>query len=83
MTSLRRFRCTDLFRFNHVNLDHLTETVSEQQLGGADKAARGTKGMQPHLDSSGQLRSRRLSSLRGAQLRIPIVWRTHAKFAIS
>lgn len=30
MTSLRRFRCTDLFRFNHVNLDHLTETVSSR-----------------------------------------------------
>jgi hypothetical protein len=28
MTSLRRFKCTDLFRFNHINLDHLTETVS-------------------------------------------------------
>ncbi|RKP12168.1 N-acetyltransferase 5-like protein [Piptocephalis cylindrospora] len=26
MTSLRRFKATDLFRFNDVNLDHLTET---------------------------------------------------------
>ena len=28
MTSLRRFECNDLFRFNHVNLDHLTETYN-------------------------------------------------------
>jgi len=26
MTTLRPFRCNDLFRFNHVNLDPLTET---------------------------------------------------------
>ena len=30
MTTLRRFRCEDLFRFNHVNLDHLTETYNLQ-----------------------------------------------------
>jgi N-terminal acetyltransferase B complex catalytic subunit len=28
MTTLRQFRSTDLFRFNHVNVDHLTETFS-------------------------------------------------------
>ena len=28
MTSLRRFKCDDLFRFNNVNLDVLTETYS-------------------------------------------------------
>lgn len=27
MTSTRKFRCDDLFRFNNVNLDVLTETV--------------------------------------------------------
>lgn len=29
MTSTRKFRCEDLFRFNNVNLDVLTETVKE------------------------------------------------------
>ena len=28
MTTLRPFRATDLFRFNNVNLDHLTETYN-------------------------------------------------------
>eukprot|EP00803_Ostreobium_quekettii_P002232 evm.model.scf_1004.2 EVM.evm.TU.scf_1004.2 scf_1004:22480-23007(-) len=28
MTTLRRFRCDDLFRFNNVNLDKLTETYN-------------------------------------------------------
>jgi N-terminal acetyltransferase B complex catalytic subunit len=27
MTSTRKFKCEDLFRFNNVNLDVLTETV--------------------------------------------------------
>ncbi len=27
MTTLRRFRCDDLFNFNAVNLDYFTETV--------------------------------------------------------
>jgi hypothetical protein len=29
MGSLRRFTCDDLLRFNNINLDVLTETVSE------------------------------------------------------
>lgn len=28
MTTIRRFTCDDLFRFNNVNLDWYTETVS-------------------------------------------------------
>lgn len=28
MTEVRRFTCDDMFRFNNVNLDPLTETVS-------------------------------------------------------
>uniref|UniRef100_A0A8I5ZWX7 N(alpha)-acetyltransferase 20, NatB catalytic subunit n=1 Tax=Rattus norvegicus TaxID=10116 RepID=A0A8I5ZWX7_RAT len=28
MTTLRAFTCDDLFRFNNINLDPLTETVS-------------------------------------------------------
>ena len=28
MTSMRRFTCNDLFRFNSVNLDPLTETYN-------------------------------------------------------
>lgn len=28
MTTLRRFRCEDLFKFNNVNLDKLTETYN-------------------------------------------------------
>lgn len=28
MTTIRRFTCDDLFRFNNINLDALTETVS-------------------------------------------------------
>ncbi|KAJ7514388.1 hypothetical protein O6H91_23G042100 [Diphasiastrum complanatum] len=28
MTTIRRFRCTDLLRMSHVNLDHLTETFN-------------------------------------------------------
>ena len=28
MTTLRRFRCDDLFQFNNVNLDKLTETYN-------------------------------------------------------
>ena len=29
MTTIRRFVCEDLFRFNNVNLDTLTETVRD------------------------------------------------------
>jgi hypothetical protein len=29
MTTIRRFVCEDLFRFNNVNLDPLTETVRD------------------------------------------------------
>eukprot|EP00026_Physarum_polycephalum_P020612 Phypoly_transcript_23309.p1 GENE.Phypoly_transcript_23309~~Phypoly_transcript_23309.p1 ORF type:complete len:188 (+),score=13.25 Phypoly_transcript_23309:46-564(+) len=28
MTTIRRFTCDDLFRFNNINLDHLTETFN-------------------------------------------------------
>jgi hypothetical protein len=28
MTTIRKFTCEDLFKFNNVNLDKLTETVS-------------------------------------------------------
>ncbi len=28
MTTLRQFRCDDLFKFNNVNLDPLTETYN-------------------------------------------------------
>jgi hypothetical protein len=31
MTTIRRFTCDDLFRFNNINLDSLTETVSCQE----------------------------------------------------
>jgi N-terminal acetyltransferase B complex catalytic subunit len=31
MTTIRRFVCDDLFRFNNVNLDPLTETVRAQR----------------------------------------------------
>lgn len=31
MTSTRKFCCDDLFRFNNVNLDVLTETVGPPQ----------------------------------------------------
>ncbi len=33
MTTLRRFRCDDLFQFNAVNLDYFTETVSRPCAG--------------------------------------------------
>ena len=32
MTTLRPFRCEDMFKFNNVNLDVLTETVSTASL---------------------------------------------------
>lgn len=44
MTSTRKFRCEDLFRFNNVNLDVLTETVSGLPPLGPSACPRGTPG---------------------------------------
>lgn len=38
MTTLRRFTCNDLFTFNAVNLDKLTETVRAKTLAGTSAA---------------------------------------------
>ncbi|KAK4819848.1 hypothetical protein QYF61_012993 [Mycteria americana] len=41
MTTLRAFTCDDLFRFNNINLDPLTETVSFPLPPAAGEEARG------------------------------------------
>ena len=67
MTTIRRFVCDDLFRFNNVNLDPLTETVRAARVAARSRRAR--CGLLAQADAA-----------RGAQYNLPFYLQYLAKW---